>query len=219
MITTKFNTYQFYTEGYLLGITPRHIYDKAHAIIKDTAWNDGYPQAADWFVLPNVVDGDNNAEYNFTEVFRERYTYDSAPLAVKFLAEEFIRDPFFDVLRNSLVKQQHQHERYMRNLTPNGYGLWNGQEDLPWHTDNNTSSDFFVLMYFGDTESWNEQWKGQIQFGKEREDGSIEQLCEHFPHDGTFAVVDARNPLFRHRTFGCDPAHNRYALSFRYRLI
>jgi hypothetical protein len=216
VITTKFNTYQFYTGGYLLGITPKHIYDKAKEIVKNTKWCGEYPKLADWFLLPQVGDQE---EYQFTEHLRERFTYDRAPLEIKSLAEEFIRDPYFEPLRLSMVKDQYHKDGYMRNIRPTSYGLWNGQEDLPWHCDNHTPSDFFVIMYFGDTNMWKEEWGGQIRFGKENELGSIDLLEEHYPHDGTFAVVDSTSPLYRHSVVAADMDKNRYALSFRYNFV
>lgn len=216
MITTKFNVYQFYTQGYLLGITPSHIYNKAKQIIVDTNWVGEYPKLADWFYLPSVGDQE---EHNFSEHIREKFTYDCAPLSVINLAEEFIRDPYFDPLRNSLVKTQYEKEKYMRNIRSTSYGLWNGQEELPWHCDQHTPSDFFVILYFGDTDMWNPEWNGQIKFGRETEDGTIEHLQEHYPHDGTFAIIDSSNPLFRHSVVQTDTSQNRYALSFRYNFI
>lgn len=216
MITLKFDVYKFYTDGYLLSITPKHIYNKGREIINNTTWIGEYPKFADWAHLPKIGEQE---EYNFSEHVREKFSYEYAPLEVRYLADELIKDQYFEPLRYSLVKRQYARDRYMRSIRAASYSLWNGQEELPWHCDNHTPSDFFVIMYFTDSEHWDPEWKGQIKFGKEDYQGNIELLEEHYPHDGTFAVVDSSNPLYRHCVEGVYGTHNRYALSFRYNLI
>jgi hypothetical protein len=105
----------------------------------------------------------------------------------------------------------------MRTFVPNGYGLWNRQVSLPWHSDINDSNNITILAYFTkDGQEWNRECNGQIRIGVENDQGHIEQVYEHYPIDGTFVVINNMNPLFYHSVVRSVDGVDRYTMSFRY---
>lgn len=211
MIDWKFNKYKFYTEGYNVGIIPPELRTEGYNIISNTNWFGDAPRFADWAVMPENEDG----EEFYEELVRTKLSYGHAPTRVKNLANAIIDMEFFDPLRDSLVKKQHSNYRGIRNIKPVSMGLWDRQLDVPMHNDVSDTSDFFVLVYMNGYDQWRAEWGGQLNIGKEREDGSIETIHTHYPVDSTFVVVNNTNPLFKHEVVSA--GHKvRYTFGFRY---
>ncbi len=210
----KFDVYSFYAKGYTAGFLSKEIVEDCRQLIKNTEWADSdfFVKYPTWNMLPD----DGKDEY-YQEIVRELKTLNSAPPELKYIGERILSLPYFDDLKRSLVKPQHRHNTWMRTFVPNGYGLWNGQVNLPWHSDINDSNDITILAYFTDQGSdWNREWNGQIKIGVEDEFGEIHEVYEHYPVDGTFVVINNMNPLFYHSVVKNQEGVNRYTMSFRY---
>lgn len=210
MIEFKFDVYKFYDQGYNVSIVPPELAAKCKKAIAQTTWTDNYPRYADWTVLPDAGD-----DLYYEEIVRGKLSYGKSPAIIKNLANEFIELDFFEPLKDSLVKKQHRQKRWMRNVKAHSFGLWDGQENLPWHNDANDGSDLFILAYFSDVD-WNQSMNGQVHLGKQTEGGEIVELRQHLPIDSTFVVVNNTNPLMYHKVTGSDPALHRYTFGFRY---
>jgi len=216
-MTFKLNVYEFYNIGYTIGFVPNDLTKKCFDIINKTDWlNDGYyPNYAKWSVLPN---SQNSIDDYYEEIIRGRMSYGRSPVDIKNLANEFIDLDFFDTMKDALVKKQHKEFRSIRNIKPYSFGLWNGQENLNWHNDFNDTTDFFILIYFNEYETWDKSWGGQIHIGKKDEDENIIEVGLHYPINATFICVNNSNPLLYHKVSACDPTRNRYTFAFRYKI-
>jgi hypothetical protein len=213
LIDWEFNPYRFYNNGYTTGFVPNEIVDKCKDIIKTTTWVGDTPRFADWSILKDST----TDELWYEELVRGRMSYSHAPTAMRNLANEMIDLPFFDPMRRVFSKKQHAGYAGLRNFVPCSMGLWNRQENIPWHNDITDTSDFFILVYINDYQFWSADWKGQIRFGKRDESGSIEPLHEHYPSNGTFAVINNNNPLFHHSVVSGNE-YERFTFGFRYRI-
>lgn len=210
----KFDVYNFYANGYSAGFLPKEITEQCRQLIDKTEWADSdfFVKYPTWNMLPD----DGKDEY-YQEIVRELKTLNSAPPELKYIGEQILTLPYFDDLKRRLVKPQHRHNIWMRTFVPNGYGLWNGQVNLPWHSDINDSNDITILTYFTDQgKDWDRAWNGQIKIGVEDEFGEIHEVYEHYPIDGTFVVINNMNPLFYHSVVKNKEGVNRYTMSFRY---
>lgn len=210
MIDWKFNKHKFYTQGYNVGLIPAEIRKECYDIITKTNWIGDTPRFADWAVIPTEDD-----EAFYEELVRSRMSYGQAPTSIKNLANELIDMEFFDPLRESLVKKQHQKFRGIRNIKPTSMGLWNKQLDVAMHNDVSDTSDFFILVYINPYAEWDESWGGQLNIGMEQEDGTTEIVHSHYPVDSTFVVVNNTNPLFKHEVVSAGDKM-RYTFGFRY---
>lgn len=209
----KFDTHCFYTNGYTAGILPDEIADQCKAVIRDTKWADidfhvKYPK---WSLLEN----DSDADQFYEEKLRELKSLNMAPPEIRYIGDQILRLPYFNPLRDMLVKKQHRNISWIRSFTPTAYGLWNGQTDLPWHSDINDGADITILAYFVD-EQWDKEWGGQIKIGVEDELGNVKEVYEQYPTDSTFIVINNMNPYFQHRVVQNKENKNRYTMSFRY---
>jgi hypothetical protein len=212
MIDWKFNKYKFYTQGYNIGFLPEELTNKCRDVIKETNWIGTAPRFADWAVIPS---GEEVDEAFYEELIRSRMSYGQAPTSIKNLANEIIDMKFFDPLRESLVKKQHQRYSSIRNIKPSSMGLWNKQLDVAMHNDVSDTSDFFILVYINPYAEWNESWGGQLNIGMETESGEVEIVHSHYPADSTFVVVNNTNPLFKHQVVSAGDKM-RYTFGFRY---
>jgi hypothetical protein len=208
-----FDTHSFYTKGYTAGFLPEEISQQCKELIKNTEWADidfhvKYPE---WCLLHT----DSDADDYYEEKMRELKGLNASPPEVKYIGEQILALPYFDNLKNRLVKTQHSKINWMRTFVPNSYGLWNNQTNLPWHSDINDGAHITILAYFTD-EEWDKEWKGQIKIGVEDEFGNINEVYEHYPIDSTFIVINNMNPFFHHSVIQNNLDHNRYTLSFRY---
>ena len=210
----NFDIYSFYTKGYTVGFLPKEIVESCRELINETDWYDNtshvnYPT---WNVLP-----ENESDEYYQEIVRQLKTLNCAPPKIKHIGECILALPYFDNLKRKLVKAQHKDSTWMRTFVPNGFGLWNRQESLPWHSDINDSNQLTILAYFTkDGQDWNPDWNGQIKLGVENDQGIIDEVYEHYPIDGTFLVINNMNPLFYHSVIASADNVDRYAMSFRY---
>jgi hypothetical protein len=188
------------------------------------------PTAANWAEMPmdtfSTIISPNNLElkrvhtindFPYEEQLRDLYCYNTAPAMIKELANRVIETSFFDPLRASLVKDNLKQTTWLRTIKSFTFGLWNGTEDLPWHNDVDDCCNMMILMYFNDYPEWKPEWKGQIGFGKEQEDGSIKEIYQHYPIDSTFVCLNNFNPLMRHMTTANDYTKNRYTFNFKFK--
>lgn len=186
--------------------------------------------AASWSQMPldtfTTLISPNNTELNkiytvndfpYEEQLRDLYCYNKSPDNIKELAIRLIETPFFDPLRSSLVKDNLKQNTWLRTIKSFTFGLWNGTENLPWHNDSDDCCNMIVLMYFNDYPEWKPEWKGQICFGKQQEDGSIKEIHQHYPVDSTFVCINNLNTLMRHMTIANDYTKNRYTFSFKFK--
>jgi hypothetical protein len=153
----------------------------------------------------------------YQEAIRSLKTLGSAPPIMRYIGEQILTMPYFDELRYRLVKAQHRTDTWTRNFAPHGYGVWDGQTDLPWHSDINDSNDITILAYFTQNgTAWENEWNGQLQIGIEDQHGQVHQVHEHYPINGTFVVLNNMNPLFQHRVISNLRDKHRYTMSFGY---
>ena len=211
----KFDVYSFYARGYSVGFLPKKIVQLCRQVIENTEWyydNELHVKYPAWNMLPD----DGTDEY-YQEIIRELKSLNSAPSELKYIGECILSLPYFDELKRKLVKAQHKQNTWMRTFVPNGFGLWNGQVNLPWHSDINDSNHITILAYFTKNgEEWNRDWNGQLRIGVENENGDIDQVYEHYPIDGTFVVINNMSPLFQHSVVKNVDGKDRYTMSFRY---
>lgn len=211
----NFDAHSFYSKGYSAGFLPNNIVEQCRNVIADTEWDDveDHVQYPEW----NLLSEESDADEFFEERLRELKSLNMAPPEVKYIGEQILQLPYFDNLKHRLVKKQHYKQSWMRTFVPNAYGLWNGQTDLPWHSDVNDGADITILAYFTEQgKAWDKAWNGQIKLGIEDEFGNINEVYEHHPIDGTFIVINNMNPFFYHSVIHNQPGTNRYTLSFRY---
>jgi hypothetical protein len=164
-----------------------------------------------------LLPDDNGTDEYYQEITRELQTLNTAPPEIKYIGDRILHLPYFDKMKQILVKDQHKDYTWMRTFVPNGFGVWDGQETLQWHTDINDSNDITILAYFTDNGiDWDKSWNGQLLLGVKDENGDIQQVHEHHPVDGTFVVINNTNPLFQHRVIQNLKNTTRYTMSFRY---
>jgi len=199
--------------------------------IEDINLNNQFPVAASWSQMPydtltTIMSPNNSTElkeiftindFPYEERLRELYCFNNAPLEVKNLANKVITMDFFKPLRESFVREQHKNTSWLRTIKSFTYGLWNGTEDLPWHNDTDDCCNMMLLIYFNDYNEWKPEWNGQICFGKEQEDGSVKEIHQHYPTDGTFVCINNYNPLMKHKTIANNHTKNRYTFNFKFK--
>jgi len=210
VIDLSFNEHRFFDQGYNRTILPARIRMQALEAISSTQWTDGFPRFADWMIMPeSTLD-----EQYYEEMIRTRYSYGNAPAYIKNIANEIVDLPFFDNLKNCLVKPQFRSYRSIRNITPIGFGIWDGQEPLDYHNDISDTSSFFVLLYFSD---WLTQ-ESELLLGKRNESNQIETVATHNCEDSTMVVINNQSPLFFHSVAKQRDLGN-YCIGIRYRII
>lgn len=218
----KFDVYKFHELGFNVGILPVEFINEFKKIIKDTKFNTeaAPPYSADWMSIPGGLAIENHqlGDFGYEEQLRDLYCYNNAPYYIKNFANETLNLDFFNPLKESLVKHQHQKTNWIRSIRPFTYGFWNGSEHLEWHNDNYDSSYMVLLMYFNDYPEWKPEWDGQIVFGKKQEDNSVLELHQHYPTDGTFVCINNYNPLLKHRVFKNKNNTNRYTFNVKCRI-
>ena len=239
----NFDVFKFHELGFNVGILPKNIAEEAKTIIKNTVFKNNafnnnlsnkFPAAASWSqlsydtlssIIPST-DVNNEEEiknifslndFIFKERLRELYCYNNAPLEVKNLSNKIITTEFFNNLKYSFVRSQFKNNNWLRTIKPFTFGLWNGADDLPWHNDTDDYCNMNVLLYFNDEDVWQEEWGGQICFGKEQENGEIYKIHQHFPIDSSFVCINNYNPLMKHKTVPNINSKNRYTFSFKYK--
>lgn len=209
----QFDIYSFYTKGYTAGFIPKDLADECKELISETKFEGDHVKYPSW----NLLEGEDGADLYYEEVLRELKSLNCAPPEVKYIGERILSLSYFDDFKRRLVKPQHKNNTWMKTFVPNAYGMWNGQDDLPWHTDIDDGNDITILAYFTqDSEVWNKDWNGQIKIGVEDEFGEIHEVYEHYPIDSTFVVINNMNPLFYHKVIRNIDNTNRYTMSFRY---
>ena len=124
----------------------------------------------------------------------------------KELAIDVSNLPVFDVLK--LLK---------KNIIPMKSYIWNGAEDITWHSDSNRGADITVFCYFTDIK-WNKSFGGTVQFGQYL-NGKIVEHEEVMPENGTLVIFNNINPLNLHRVKKLTQDINRYIFSFTYKWL
>lgn len=211
MIDLQFNKYRFYNDGYNASFISPEIRTICYDIINNTTWVNDKPTFADWSLIPN----DETDEAFYEELIRGRMSYGQAPTSVKNLANTIIDMPFFDSYKQILVKNQHQKYKGLRNIKPVSMALWNKQLDVKFHNDVTDTSDFFVLIYLNDYDTWDKSWGGQLEIAKENEEEALELIYTHYPIDSSFVVINNMNPLIKHQVVSAGDK-TRYTFGFRY---
>jgi hypothetical protein len=212
----KFGVYNFHTNGYTVGFLTKEIVELCREVIAETPWttmnNDTHVQYSSWNILPD----DGHDDY-YQEILRDLKSLNCAPPKLKYIGDCILSLPYFDSLKQSLVKPQHKNHSWSRSLVPHGYGIWNRQSSLQWHSDINDGSSMTILAYFTkDGQDWDRDWNGQLLLGVENAYGNVDQVYEHYPVDGTFVVINNTNPLFKHSVIKSAEGIDRYTMSFRY---
>ena len=218
----QFDVYKFHQVGFNVGILPSEYIEHAKAIVKRTKFltDAPPPYSADWTLIPEGLNLEKHGlgEFGYEENLKDLYCFNNAPYYIKNFANEISSLKFFDPLKKSLVKDQHKDTSWLRSIRPFTYGLWNGTENLPWHNDNYDSSYMVMLLYFNDYTEWKPEWKGQVCFGKEQEDNTIQEIHQHYPTDGTFVCINNYNPLFKHRVEQNDLTKNRFTFNIKFKI-
>jgi len=195
----KCDVYNFYQEGYSVGITPSEVYRHGIDYIEQHEDFDGFCQAFD-------------IEDYYTELMFERYTYDQAPLQLKYMAQAFLSSGYLKPLQEKLIRSQHKDQSWTKRIVPVSYSCFDRRSYLPPHSDSAESADFFCLFYF--TEQWNEKWGGQVLLG--HEDGDV--FHEHYPYDQSFLMINCQNPYFTHEVAPVTEDVPRKVISISFRI-
>lgn len=211
MIDLSFNEHRFFDQGYNRTILPSQIRMLALEAISSTHWTDGFPRFADWMIMPEST----KDEQYYEELIRTRYSCGQAPAIIKHIGNSLLDLPFFDNLKNCLVKPQFHGYRSIRNIIPVGFGIWDGQEPLEFHNDISDTSSFFALLYFSD---WLAQAPdSQLLLGKRNEYNKIETVATHNCEDSTMVLINNTSPLFYH-SVNRQRDEGNYCIGIRYRI-
>lgn len=197
----KCDVHSFYNKGYSIGVTPSEVY--RHGIEYIEQYGDQFDTFCQTF----------DVEDYFTELLFEKYTYDVAPLQLKYMAQAFLSSGYLKPLQEKIVRSQHKDQSWMKSIIPVSYSCFDRRTPLPPHSDSAESSDFFCLFYFN--QEWNEQWGGAIQFG--HEDGEV--YHQHYPYDQSFVMINSQNPYFTHSVTELVEPVQRIAISISFRIV
>lgn len=115
--------------------------------------------------------------------------------------------PAFDVLK--MLKS---------NIVPMRNYIWNGAEDIPWHSDSIRGADLTVFCYFTDR-PWKSEWGGTVKFCKYVNGTEINVSDEILPNDGTIVIFDNINPLHLHTVNKLKTNVDRFVFTFTYKWL
>lgn len=123
------------------------------------------------------------------------------------LAIQVSQLPVFDVLK--MLKP---------NIVPIKNYIWNGAEDIPWHSDSIRGADLTVFCYFTDIK-WDKNFGGTVQFCKLINGVETNISDEIMPEDGTIILLDSINPLYLHKVKRLTKSVNRFVFTFTYKWL
>jgi hypothetical protein len=186
-------------------LTP-DIVTKLWQIVYTTNWtNDesGYKAKPDWYQAKDIVNDSNSRIYQ-GEIEREygRELLSNSPKDITDIAQHIIHSNFFSPLR---VFKNNTELKYIH--------LWNGAEDISWHSDAIDGSDMLILIYLTEELQWDNSWGGCIEIAKDINDEKHYQTLVQ-PLSGNMVVINNANPLVKHRVHALtNQTVNRYTFN------
>ena len=196
----KCDVYSFYDEGYSVGLTPSEVYRHGIEYIEQHEDFNGFCEAFD-------------VEDYYTELMFERYTYDRAPLQLKYMAQAFLSSGYLKPLQEKLIRSQHKDQSWTKRIVPISYSCFDRRTSLPPHSDSAESADFFCLFYFTQN-NWKPEWGGKVTLS--HENGKV--FWEHLPYDQSFLMINSQNPLFCHSVSEVTEDVPRKVISISFRI-
>ena len=145
--------------------------------------------------------GDTNHKYKL------KFCEDSSSNQYTNLSNKVTQLPMFDVLK--MLKS---------NIVPMKNYIWNGAEDIPWHSDSIRGADLTVFCYFTDVQ-WDKTLGGTVQFCKLVNGIETNVSDEIMPEDGTIVLFDNINPLYLHKVKKLTKPVNRFVYTFTYKWL
>lgn len=197
----------YFEKGFTLTSIPQDILPEFWMEIYSTEWvtdtSATYKTLPSWYNVKKIYS--DNQIRNISEKSYGAELIAQAPKSLWDLANKVITLPYFDTLRyykpNHKIKQMH---------------IWNGAEEIPYHTDAVDGGDTLVLIYLTEEQHWLEEWGGCLGVRKELVSGSLYET-KILPNNGTMVVINNSNPLMKHRVWELVNRNvNRYTVSFGY---
>jgi hypothetical protein len=179
---------------------------KLWQIVYTTEWtNDesGYKAKPDWYQAKDISNVNNSRIYQ-GKIEREygRELLDNSPKDITDVAQHIINSNFFSPLK---VFKTNTELKYVH--------LWNGAEDISWHSDAIDGSDMLILIYLTEELQWDNSWGGCIEIAKDINDEKLYQTMVQ-PLSGNMVIINNANPLVKHRVHALtNQTVNRYTFN------
>jgi hypothetical protein len=208
----ELNLYDFYTKGYSVTELTDELTSYLWRIIYTTNWKDDRDgeQVPDWVDLTDFATIDSMP---LEQISVRRYLF-KTPTELKTFGQKILDSDYFDPLLAELVGNRYFEHRWMIKLEILSYLLRKNTAPLNWHTDYNGAEDFFLLVYLTEP---GEQQGGEIEFGIQDKDGTINTVGIEQPTSGKLICVNCTNPYFKHRVTE-NSGYTRYALNIKFRI-
>lgn len=201
------DTENYFEKGYDITQVPITLLPEFWMQIYTTEWvtdeSDTYKTMPSWYNVKKVY---NNSEIrNISEKSYGAELIAQAPETLRDLANKTIELSYFDTLRY-----------YKPNYRLRQLHIWNGAEEIPYHTDSIDGGDTLLLIYLTEETEWQEPWGGCLGLRKELSTGNYYET-KVLPRNGTMVVINNTNPLMKHRVWSlANRSVNRYTFSFGY---
>jgi hypothetical protein len=200
------NLENYFEKGFdITQLTPDFV-TKLWQIVYTTEWiNDesGYKAKPDWYQTKDISNVNNSRIYQ-GKIEREygKELLNNSPTAITDIAQDVINSNFFSPLR---VFKTNTELKYVH--------LWNGAEDISWHSDAIDGSDMLILVYLTEEIKWDNNWGGCIEIAKDINNEKRYQTMVQ-PLSGNMVVINNANPLVKHRVHALtNQTVNRYTFN------
>lgn len=201
------NIENYFEKGYEVTAVPQDLLPEFWMELHTTEWvvdsSATYKTMPSWYNVKKIYSDDQIR--NISEKSYGAELIAQAPKTLWDLANKVINLSYFDTLRyykpNHTIKQLH---------------IWNGAEEIPYHTDAVDGGDTLILIYLTEELDWQEDWGGCLGLRKELSTGA-EYETKVLPNNGTMVVINNTNPLMKHRVWKLVNRNvNRYTFGFGY---
>lgn len=199
------NIESYFEKGYEVTTIPQELLPEFWMEVYTTEWvtdsSQTYKTMPSWYNVKKIYNDDQIR--NISEKSYGAELIEQAPQSLWDLANKIISLPYFDTLRyfkpEHTIKQLH---------------IWNGAEEIPYHTDAVDGSDTLILIYLTEEPNWKEEWGGCLGLCKELSTGKCYET-KILPNNGTMVVINNTNPLMKHRVWELSNQNvNRYTFGF-----
>jgi len=200
------NLENYFEKGFEVTKLTPDIVTKLWQIVYTTNWiNDesGYKSKPDWYQAKDITNDSNSRIYQ-GKIEREcgRELLNNSPTDIIDIAQHIINSNFFSPLR---VFKNNTELKYVH--------LWNGAEDISWHSDAIDGSDMLILIYLTEELQWDNDWGGCIEIAKDVNDQKRYQTLVQ-PLSGNMVAINNANPLVKHRVHALtNQTVNRYTFN------
>ena len=196
----------FHRFGFTRLNTPAYFREGIEKRLSQESWipSETYARLPSWHTHAGDKERDENVpETDLCRQLLERIPEDYLTLTSRLLSDQ-------DTLQDML---------FLHDFSISYFDIWDGAEQLDWHCDQISKGEAFLLAYFTERYEWQNEFGGQIEFGRRRLDGDwlnqtgvITGISKINPVHGTVILCNNTNPQFVHRVNPLSPEISRVTL-------